>query len=528
MSSPTTTPLDSDAALDASEGTGEAPPRVAEVPETGTRTEGRVREWLGTAGSARSRILVAYVVLLALAATLGILGFRQALLIRLESEVDDAMRQEVLELERLLGEGIDPRTGETFTSLEALFELYFERNVPSRGEAFLSFVNGDGPTHSTALARFPLDRVPEEAIAYGRSLSSRSAGPERTATGRFTTVEGEAHYRATRILFQDDVGAFVVTILPSSEREEIGELLTYGGAAALGVLLIASALAWLIAGRVLRPVRLLTETAQSISQSDLTHRIEVRGSGEAADMARSFNAMLDRLEAVFRSQREFVQDTNHELRDPLTIVRGHLELLDDDPEERKRTVKLVLDELDRMGRIVDDLQLLAEVDQPGFLRLEWMDAGLFADELISKAKALAPRRWVLEQTAHASFLADRHRLTEAVMNLAHNAVQHTSEEDTVAIGVSVAEDEVRIWVRDSGVGISVPDQERIFDRFTRGTDAHLRYRGGGLGLAIVKAVAEAHGGRVDLESRLGVGSTFTIIVRRQRSEGANGGQNPDR
>jgi two-component system, OmpR family, sensor kinase len=526
VSASTTTEAERSAAV-AAPAAGEALPRVAKLPEPAERHERRVRDWLGTAGSARSRILIAYVVLLAIAATLGILGFRQALLIRLDDEVDDAMRQEVLELERLQQEGIDPRTGRAFTSLEALFELFFERNVPSRGEAFIAFVNGEN-THSTTLARFPLDQLPREAIAYGEALSRSSPGQERTSTGRFATERGEAHYRATRILFQDDTGAFVVTILPSQEREEIGELLTYGGAAALAVLLIASALAWLIAGRVLKPVRLLTETAQSISQSDLTHRIEVRGSGEAADMARSFNAMLDRLEAVFRSQREFVQDTNHELRDPLTIVRGHLELLDDDPAERKRTVKLVLDELDRMGRIVDDLQLLAEVDQPGFLRVEWVDALLFAEELISKARALAPRRWVLEQTAHASFLADRHRLTEAVMNLAHNAVQHTTEADTVAIGISVTEDLVRIWVRDTGVGISVPDQERIFDRFTRGSDAHLRYRGGGLGLAIVKAVAEAHGGGVQLESRLGEGSTFTIVVRRQRSEGVAHGQNLDR
>jgi two-component system OmpR family sensor kinase len=521
VSSSTTIQPGQTAAVDA-ESVGGVVPRTVEVPAVEERQERRVRDWLGAAGSARSRILIAYVVLLAIAATLGILGFRQALLIRLDDEVDDAMRQEVLELERLQEDGIDPRTGRAFASLEALFELFFERNVPSRGEAFLAFVNGER-THSTSLARFPLDQVPRQAIVYGEDLSRTSPGRERVATGRFATERGEAHYRATRILFQDDTGAFIVLILPSQEREEIGELLTYGGAAALGVLLIASALAWLIAGRVLRPVRLLTETAQSISQSDLTHRIETRGAGEAADMARSFNAMLDRLEAVFRSQREFVQDTNHELRDPLTIVRGHLELLDEDPVERKRTVKLVLDELDRMGRIVDDLQLLAEVDQPGFLRVEWVDAGLFAEELISKAKALAPRRWVLEQTAHATFLADRHRLTEAVMNLAHNAVQHTTEADTVAIGVSVTEEQVRIWVRDTGVGISVVDQERIFDRFTRGSDAHLRYRGGGLGLAIVKAVAEAHGGRVELESRLGEGSTFTIVFRRPRNEGAPGG-----
>jgi two-component system OmpR family sensor kinase len=273
---------------------------------------------------------------------------------------------------------------------------------------------------------------------------------------------------------------------------------------------------------VLKPVGLLTDTARSISQSDLTHRIDVRGSGEAAEMARSFNAMLDRLEAVFRSQREFVRDANHELRDPLTIIRGHLELMgvDDDPEERQRTIKIVLDELDRIGRIVGDLQLLAEADQPGFLDLEWIDAELFSHELVSKATALASRRWELDEAAAGTFFADRHRLTEAVMNLAHNAIQHTDGDDTIAIGASLNEDDARIWVRDTGAGISMPDQEIIFNRFTRGTDAHRRYAGGGLGLALVKAVAEAHGGHVDLESRLGEGSTFTIVVPKQANKGA--------
>ena len=210
--------------------------------------------------------------------------------------------------------------------------------------------------------------------------------------------------------------------------------MVYGGAASLGVLLIASAFAWLISGRVLEPVRRLTDTAHSISKSDLTQRIEVRGTGEAADMARSFNAMLDRLESVFRGQREFVQDANHELRDPLTIIRGHLQLLDDDPVERERTIQLVLDELDRMGRIVDDLKLLADVEQPGFLRLERIDLETFTEELDSKGSALASRRWEVDEVGDGAFFGDRHRLTEAVMNLMHNAVQHTTESDTIAVG----------------------------------------------------------------------------------------------
>jgi two-component system, OmpR family, sensor kinase len=259
-----------------------------------------------------------------------------------------------------------------------------------------------------------------------------------------------------------------------------------------------------------------------------TQRVDVSGSGDAADMARSFNGMLDRLENLFRSQRAFVQDASHELRDPLTICRGHLELLGSDPEEQRQTVALVVDELDRMGRIVDDLSLLAEVEQPDFIRPDWTDLGQFTSDLYAKSRALASRNWAFEATGEGSFFGDRHRLTEAVMNLAHNAVQHTVPDETVAVGTSVGDNEVRIWVRDTGTGITVADQELVFERFKRGAGAHRRYRGGGLGLAIVKAIAEAHGGRVELDSRLGVGSTFTIVIPQERTEGGGGGPDPDR
>jgi len=387
-----------------------------------------------------------------------------------------------------------------------------------RDEAMLAFVDGELYRSST-LARFPLDRLPGEELVDWQILASSSPGRPGSATGTFTTERGRAFYRASRVHFHGETGAFVVTILPASEREEIGALQTLGVVGAFGVILVASTLAWFIAGRVLRPVRQLTETARSISQSELTQRIPEGGTGEAGEMARSFNAMLDRLETVFRRQREFVQDASHELRDPLTICRGHLELLSDDPEERQVTLTLVTDELERMGRIVDDLQLLAESEYPDFLRWEWIDGALFAHELTAKASALADREWTLEEATDAVFFGDRQRLTEAIMNLAHNAVHHTVPGDAIALGVVVTDDEARLTVRDTGFGIPIADQEKIFERFTRGSDAHRRYRGGGLGLAIVKIIAEAHNGHVELDSRLGLGSTFTIVVPREPPEG---------
>jgi two-component system, OmpR family, sensor kinase len=217
-----------------------------------------------------------------------------------------------------------------------------------------------------------------------------------------------------------------------------------------------------------------------------------------------------------QAQRAFVQDASDALRDPLTICRGHLELLDGDSEGQRRTIGLVLDELDRMARMVNQLQLLAEAEQPDFVQPEPLDLELFTHEVLAQAGTLAPRRWTLDQAAEGFVQADRLRLTEAVMSLAHNAVQHTLEDETVAIGTSLSDAGVRVWVRDTGTGIPASDLKVIFERVARGKGAHLRYRGSGLGLAIVKAIAEAHGGMVELESQLGGGSQFTIVIPRDQ------------
>jgi DNA-binding response OmpR family regulator len=178
-------------------------------------------------------------------------------------------------------------------------------------------------------------------------------------------------------------------------------------------------------------------------------------------------------------------------------------------------------ELDRMQRLVDGFEVLLEGGRPDFLRPQWIDLRQFAHELKDRSSTLASRRWELDVADDGALLADPHRLTQAVMALARNAVQHTTEDDVIALGASQSADEVRIWVRDSGSGIAVSDQADVLDGDGRDRDR-------GLGLAVVQAIAKAHGGRVELESRLGEGSTFTIVLRRQRGEGGAGGQDPDR
>ena len=199
-------------------------------------------------------------------------------------------------------------------------------------------------------------------------------------------------------------------------------------------------------------------------------------------------------------------------------MRGHLELLGDDPDERRETVALVTDELDRMSRFVDDLLLLARAERDDFLRPAEVELGALTDELFDKARALGPRAWRLEARGEGLVLADRQRLTQAIMGLAQNAVQHTADGDAIWLGSEAERRDVRLWVRDSGPGVAADDQERIFERFARASASRRRSEGAGLGLAIVRAIAEAHGGRVALSSRPGAGATFTVILPAGRAQ----------
>lgn len=295
------------------------------------------------------------------------------------------------------------------------------------------------------------------------------------------------------------------------EHQEVNEAIFLIIQVMLVVLAIVSLLAWVVAGRLIVPLRLLTETARSISESDLRRRIPVKGSDEIAELTVTFNEMLERLETAFSSQRDFINDASHELRTPITIIRGHLELLSDDPEERQETIELVTDELDRMNRFVDDLLLLAKAEQPDFLNLETVDIGALTVELYAKTQALAVRDWRLEAVASCRIVADRQRLTQAIMNLAVNATQHTKEGDVIALGSALIKNRVRLWVRDTGEGIKPKDRKRIFQRFARGSNGR-RSDGAGLGLAIVQAIAVAHGGTIKLFSRPKGGSTFTLVL----------------
>lgn len=227
--------------------------------------------------------------------------------------------------------------------------------------------------------------------------------------------------------------------------------------------------------------------------------------------------MLDRLDDAFVSQRRFVDDASHELRTPITIIRGNLEVMGDDPQDRAATVALVTDELDRMTRIVNDLLDLAKVEQPDFVQPEPIDLAEFLEELASKASALDERPWVIEATDYVVFEADRHRLTQAMMNLLQNAADYSPEGRPVHIGGRLRWGTVRLWVRDEGEPISKENQKQIFGRFARVESGPRSTKGAGLGLAIVNAIAWAHGGSATVDADDDKGNVFTITVPVERA-----------
>ena len=221
--------------------------------------------------------------------------------------------------------------------------------------------------------------------------------------------------------------------------------------------------------------------------------------------------MMDRLQGAFHSQRNFINDAGHELRTPITIIQGHLELMDDDPADQAETVELVLEELARMSRLVNDLILIVKSEHPNFLHLETIDVPVFCADLFAKTHTLAERDWQLQIETRAKIVADPQRLTGALLNLLNNAAQHTQVGDFIKLGCrSDTNGQVEFWIKDSGEGIPIAEQTRIFDRFARVQYTQRKSDGSGLGLAIVRAIAEAHGGKIGLSSQPGVGSVFTL------------------
>jgi two-component system OmpR family sensor kinase len=467
----------------------------------------RVRRRRWWRGSLRARMVLFSVVLLLLALTASVASTAWILNTRLDERIAREMHREAAEF-AALAEGVDPLTGEPFgTNVERIFRVFLQRNVPSRNEMFLSYVDGAPYLRSGGRPPARLDERAELTERWGQVTAM-----ER---GRVVVEDvGPVLYQAIPVRADGrTLGVFVTAWFRDLEASEIDQVVS--GAAALGlvVVLLAGSVVWLVTGRVLRPVAEVSATARSISETDLSRRIEGEGEDEIGQLVRTLNEMLDRLESAFRAEREFIDDAGHELRTPVTVIRGNLDLLDvDDPARRRAAVALIDEELDRIQRMVDDLLLLAKAEQPDFVRPGPVDLDTVTLEALERARALGERDWQLDALGTGVVLVDEQRLVQAVLQLADNAVKHTERGQRIGIGSVLEGDRARLWVADSGPGVAPEDAERIFARFGRGTRVPPGRDGAGLGLAIVDSIARAHGGRVELERSDSGGARFTLVL----------------
>jgi len=344
-----------------------------------------------------------------------------------------------------------------------------------------------------------------------------------------TRLHDETVYVTRQVTVAERVpGGFTLT--PTEVREEyrsveqlanaraLGLLRTYS-LTALGILFLVSlVVGWLVAGRVLAPIGRITAVARDIQATDLSRRIALHGPpDELKELADTFDAMIERLDDAFEGQRRFIQETSHELRNPLAVIRTNLDVALADPDasaqELRATAELVGRNAERMTRLVDDLLVYARSGSPARV-LEPVDLADLVAEVAEEFRAPArARSLVLHPEAHPGLVVagDRVSLRRALVNLVANAVRLAPERSTVALGAGRVDQRVWMAVADEGPGIAPEDRPLVFQRFWRGNQASAREEGrSGLGLAIVDQVVREHRGTIDLQPTAAGGSVFTL------------------
>lgn len=293
-----------------------------------------------------------------------------------------------------------------------------------------------------------------------------------------------------------------------------------GVALALGTLLsvlVAGILAGWVARRALGPLDQMVRVTRRVAGGNLAARVDLEREDEVGELGAAFDQMVGRLEAAFAIQRRLVSDAAHELRTPLNGLAGTLEIVQvglarGDLDGAKRLLSGVEAELDRMGRLVNDLLTLSGLDERSPAAMSSVVLAPVLRDVVRRARILAPdHEIVVRLDESARVHGNRDQLERVATNLLDNAVKYTPEGGRIAVDVEPDDRDVRLTISDTGRGIPPDDLPRIFDRFYRADRARSRQEGGtGLGLAIVQAIVQAHGGRIAAESAPGVGTTIRV------------------
>jgi heavy metal sensor kinase len=401
--------------------------------------------------------------------------------------------------------------------------------IPADIEAIFRRFFGFSPWDRYVERRHPWgDRGPQESSPRSDRLPLSPNAMNRAAAGleTFETLEGLGPY-PVRVLTQPvrEAGRVTSLIQVGMSLESVAvtrrRFLLVMAAVLPLALLFAGGGGWILAQRALRPVDRMTEAARRISAEHLDERLDTTGSDDELDrLATTLNDMLGRLDIAFRQIRQFSADASHELQTPLTILRGELEVAlraPRSPEEYRRVLVSALEEGERIARLVEGLLLLSRADA-GVLRMDRqpIDLAHLVTEVCAQAQVLADARGVilgLDSVVPVTIQGDSAHLRRLLLNLVDNGIKYTPAGGRVTLSLQHDDRWAALRVSDTGIGIAPDEQERVFQRFYRAPEALSRgEEGSGLGLCIARSIAEAHGGRIEVRSTVGGGSTFTVFL----------------
>ena len=357
----------------------------------------------------------------------------------------------------------------------------------------------------------------EQAVGNGQNLHVN------TAQRSFSTValDNELYRVATVPIRGADNAPTAVfqAALPIAQSQHMSQDLVRSLAlAGLLIVLLSSALSIMVARATLRPLHDAAQTARDVTQQSLSQRVTYQGPmDDVGMMVTALNDMLDRLEQSFGEQRRFIADASHEMRTPLTVIRGHLDVMrttrefDPDAEE---TLDLVSDELDRTILLVNDLLSLARLEAGPPRPFKLLDLAEVAEDAVVRAQGLGFRRISLDRDAVLMVRGDRGMLLQALLNLLSNAVNHTIENGLITVSCGIEGTMGVVTVEDDGPGIPPQDLDRVFDRFYRsmGTRRAGDSAGSGLGLAISRRLVQLHQGDLTVGNQPEGGALFRVAV----------------
>ncbi|AZC14830.1 HAMP domain-containing protein [Microbacterium sp. ABRD28] len=462
--------------------------------------------------SVRARIILA----ITLVAGLGMVVVGAAVYLeergRILRQVDDLLSAN-LEAARFLVEQGDADTG-TWASTESALAAVVQRAAPDDNTGVMGLVAGE----PRLVPGVPLDVDLRDAAGFVAHVNGVTAGgepyigtyAEDGVTWRFLATPIEVAVEGSAVTGSGEDAVFVIAYDLDAELAEIDAAARVWIIASTITLIAIGAVAALVTGRLLRPLRQMRETAERVSAQSLSERLPISGRDDVSELARTMNDMLDRLDQALESQRRLLSDVGHELKTPITIVRGYLEVVDpDSPTDVRETRDLAVDELERMGRLVQDLAATAALHGPAPVKPVPLDAADLMRQITRKAEGIAGAEVGVGGFAEVVAVLDAARVTQAVLQLAQNAVTHGG--GRMVLSSRRVGDQLEISVRDFGPGVPDGEKAAIFDRFHRGA-ASAEQAGSGLGLNIVQVIARAHGGRARVEDAADGGALFVMSL----------------